>query len=320
MAVMGESPSTDIGADIRTRLNAVGGVIRIVDPDVKVRADWRRAYGRLIADDPDFAKSVVFSGWQSGDLLIALAPSKREHRPSPQIRLNNHAVRVGERSCATPDSTSPSRRALRVLKALAKEAKQRGHQVIPAKNVAGKPGEICIAVDGREFVLALVASGDQLRFWLVSHRFGRRAWGDGKRHRIEQKLGKLLDELEYRADEARLCQEAREREDAQRRAALQPFLERARAEFERDQRNKAMRELAEQWRVASDLRALCDSARDSATQGQLPPAATAFAEWVQDNSEWIETLNGSPKLPSIPEPTIDDLTPYLAAYEEMRTL
>src|SRR5258708_1803549 len=70
-------PATELLA----RLRAAGGVLRMVDPDDRTRAAWRSAFTAAVRGDPDNATGLSFSGWRSGDVVIAVAPSRREFRP-----------------------------------------------------------------------------------------------------------------------------------------------------------------------------------------------------------------------------------------------
>lgn len=174
--------------------------------------------------------------------------------------------------------------ALRILQALADEAERRGYTVELARD---KRTAMRMVVHGHGYELTIVEpnlrvphvpskqeltdaarwswrtpppydyvpSGDlEVR---LAPSYHWRSWRDRKRQRLEDKLPKILAEIQARAelDEQRRLEQ--ERQAQERRRAHREALERARKRLAQAHRAKALAEQIEAWRLAQDIRVLC---------------------------------------------------------------
>lgn len=300
-------------AELWERLRAAGGVVRVPEPDERTRAVWRRAFSAAVREEPDATSKLSFAGWRSGDVIVALARSGREY-DLPMVR-GDYGGRNPQEDAVPERMRSPSRRALQVIKMLSAAAKTRGHQVGAAQCAGRRPCDLCLIVRGQPFPLSIIGRGAALTVALPSHYLGRRTWTDGKRARVEQKLGDVLTNLEARAEAAEVRRAERERVETEERAATQALLEQARVDWIRDHKHWAVQRVAAEWRAARDVMLMCEAVRNSG-QENLPSSIRLLGEWAQADSQWIESVCAGPETLQMPEPDIEDLVPYLAAYKE----
>lgn len=127
-------------ADLLVALESRDGVLTVPDPPAAVRASYRRAISRLIADGgvPE-ARVLRHTGRDRGDQVIRLLArednDEREQKPAPipvpDSLVSAHPVvrALHDGHPELLDVTEPSRpRALLVLQAIADECDRRGHE------------------------------------------------------------------------------------------------------------------------------------------------------------------------------------------------
>lgn len=132
---------------------------------------------------------------------------------------------------------------------------------------------------------------------------GRRSrWGDGKRWRLDDKLGELLAELEARAELARAKRAADERVEADRRAAEARAMVRARRRFVEHHRDKELMRQVDGWEKARRIREYCAVVEKTIAEADPGEQATAAVTWVRWACEYADSLDplSGPALPEGP--------------------
>ena len=97
----------------------------------------------------------------------------------------------------------------------------------------------------------------------------------------------------------------RRREEARQRA-----LEAARARFGEAFRARVLRDQVDAWSFARSIRAMSRRVRDQAGGG-LDPATEEWLAWAEAYAESIDPTLGPLSIPEAPEPTQEELRPFL---------
>jgi hypothetical protein len=139
-------------------------------------------------------------------------------------------------------------------------------------------------------------------------------WADRQRHRLDDKLGDLLYEIELRSLEAGETREEEERRQVEREQAWRLAIDRATTQAIEQQHVDALLGQIDRWERAERIRAWCSAAEPAATT----PSATDWLKWARNYADTIDSaLNPQP--PVIDEnPTGEDLRPFLAGWDPYR--
>jgi len=260
------------------------------------------------------------------------------------------ALRDGKRQIATPASLR--KRALRIIQALATAAEGLGWTVQPveeSRTTWGHPwssddlvvintGETCEGVrliqeDDRAPHTPTARELAQKKSWsytripeydytpstrlkieLATNWDGRRhTWGDRQRWTLDDKLGKVIDEIEARSQAAREKRIEREAEEAERRRRRDIAIENAKVGLRESHRGKALLSEIQEWRTANELRAYLDAMESRIAQLPDPEVADALTwlEWCREYSRDLDPLERTIGMPVDPEPTDEALRPFL---------
>lgn len=233
------------------------------------------------------------------------------------------------------------RRCLLILQAVAAEAQRRGHRVKDepvamdryayyGEGVRARDGAIRVEVDGHGFavrVSQVSPNSENLErseaLVIEVPRFhvqGRQTkWPDGKRRKVEDVLDLIIPEVETQAAEAKQRKIDEERAKAERRANWERAMTRAKAAAATAYKAKILNQQVENWRMATTLREYCDALADRIAQaqhdeGQVDDATLAWAEWIAEYTAAIDPLTSTPKMPDVPEPSPEDLKPFLGKW------
>ncbi|MGA9762386.1 MAG: hypothetical protein WBQ14_08190 [Gaiellaceae bacterium] len=145
--------------------------------------------------------------------------------------------------------------------------------------------------------------------------FSRRqkSWADRSRWTVEDRLPHLLRELELEAAEAEGRRLAKEREEAERERQWEAAMERAKQRLVEDHRLEVLRSCVRAWEEADAIRAYCDAveARYGANTINGDPGAK---QWLVLAREYADQLQELPRMPADPEPTPENLKPYLGRW------
>lgn len=282
----------DVNAeDLIARLLAHDEMLTIDDPQPEVRAAYRRAISRAIADGLVPAGSALrHTGRDRGNLVIRLipeedSPERPEHPrvpvPESSDRLHRSVRELrdsrGERLNVSP---SVQHRALLILQAIADECERRGHEFALPPDDA--PGTFRLTIDGvptdfdmlEERVRRPVPNADELAEvkyeWqrvrstvqkILSGRllirsgpsYSRTSWADRKRWTLDSRLPHLFAYAENQAAETLERRAREERERADRRRAWELAKIEARQRFVEDLNRRRLREQVENYRRAGEL-------------------------------------------------------------------
>jgi hypothetical protein len=139
-----------------------------------------------------------------------------------------------------------------------------------------------------------------------SHRQHR--WSDQRRRRLEEMLGDVLAEIEFRGVEAREAHERarREAEDKQRR--WEAAMSTARQRVVEQRLADALRSQVGAWEDAARIRAWCDAAE--AGHGS-DPLTVEWVTWARRYADDIDSLRRPPRRPDPGEISAEDLRPFL---------
>lgn len=331
------------GDELVEQVTAAGGSLRIPDPEPATRAAWRRAiHAAARSSSLPAGMRLWHTGRDKGDLVIRLlprrAPSLRSPQDAPTIAVPERLTRphpivtqLKELSAARarasryghPALSGPyplrgldvSRqhlpRALRILQALLTEAERRGYEVRLHKESTGP--RVGIVIRGHECAVTVREKDDLLRVVLPAEYSGRRVWSDGVRAAVEDKLGDLLANIEARAEEAEQRRLEWERRQEERRQAWERAMESARERFIDDHRASVLRDQVAAWRLAAEIRAFCSAAQtvSPSTSASGAQEAEEWLAWATAYADAIDPLGGSLSMPESPDPSPDDLRPYV---------
>lgn len=240
------------------------------------------------------------------------------------------------------------RRSLLILQGLAADAVRRGHAVrerpISQKQTnngyyyegryyeqqySRRDGQIEIGIGGYSYVVTILQESPQstddersgrLAIDLDYHFQGRqRRWADGKRWKLEDIRGAVLQELETRArdDEQRKSDE--EIAKAQRRTRWEEAMAAARVAATEAYYAKHLTEQAAGWRKVRELQEFCIALEQRIDQVKSAGSnevteAEQWLTWARQHIERINPLNELPTMPAPPEFSPKDLEPHLEGW------
>jgi hypothetical protein len=173
---------------------------------------------------------------------------------------------------------------------------------------------VCIVIGRHQYPITVTAYHGVMIVRLLGVRGGRRFWGDGKCVMVEQKLGDMLDSLEFRARRVDEHRAERERVAAERLRRMQPLIDEARVAFGMDFVSGVLREQVGDWRLAADIRAMCDHVQQRILDGHGTAGDKAWLEWAREHADRLDPANRPLAVPATPVPALRDLAPYLKAH------
>lgn len=153
------------------------------------------------------------------------------------------------------------------------------------------------------------------------------SWTDSDEQRLEQMLPRILEEILFRLDAAVAAREAeRRREEAKLRALelRREAWDRAREEavdaFHRQFLITQMLDQATAWQQAALLQRYADAVRHHAQSlaGSANADALEWAERIEAHADRINPLPNSAATPTLPEPTMKDLEPFMGKHGSYR--
>lgn len=230
-------------------------------------------------------------------------------------------------------------RVLSILQAIATESQQRGYDLI----VSTVRGRHRLSVDAGGFRCELriretnekgkgqrpavltrcdrrpepVPSG------LLQLALGRRGstWTDGKRAKIEDRLGEVLAALDQKVTAYRLRCARQQREEAERHDQWEHAMADARALFRFEYRRDYLLGQHNAWRLADSLRQFCavmDAAITAANPESRQPATREWTTWLMRYADSIDPLQAPEIFASFtfdPASSPEDLEPYLDGWD-----
>lgn len=210
--------------ELMTELQANGGVLRIKDPDMAVRAGWRRAVNRARRDGlVPAGHHLRYLGRDVGDLVLTLHPGEhpatksRQRVEVPDAIADVHPLVTRVGGLAVSDRQRD--RVLRIVHALVTAAEERGFHGAPDQpgfTLTRRESFHIGITEGRVRVPSLHELGvgrhpsrgvrptvpdGKLTLTLTGARPypGRPGhWGDTTRWTLEDKLGEVITEIETR--------------------------------------------------------------------------------------------------------------------------
>lgn len=163
-------------------------------------------------------------------------------------------------------------------------------------------------------VLTLTLQGGQP--WRRAHR--RSNFSDQRDLKLEERLGQLFQEIEIRATETREAikeqeEQRRQQAEAARLAAQERerqwhiLMDKARTAFAEYHRVSELRKQLTAWEDVNRLRAYCDALETAQSDDQTGEWIT----WARSVIERMDPTNTSHEMPETPEPTPNELEPFL---------
>jgi hypothetical protein len=309
------------------------------------------------------------TGRDAGDLVIRLyVGPEPDETDWNRIRLNTRRVTTDPDLLFTALERDPSNlavtetllpRTLALVRALAVEARRRGHRL--GVNTKTKHPRLYLQTGQTRRAVTLseekdqvkhVPTADELRImrrdpWRRPPEFdtvasgrlrltvGRsgwhreHTWTDDKRARLEQRLPRIVREIETGVaedEEARLAaqraaevaQAERRRQEEKTRQRWQAAITEARSHAVEKLRREAFLAVYDAWVAAGEIRAFCD-ALEAADMGAddtacAPGHLSNWLMWARAAADRLDPLGGSASLAATnfdPEPKADDLRPFL---------
>lgn len=154
--------------------------------------------------------------------------------------------------------------------------------------------------------LGLVLGGEGGTFWASS-------WHDTDEHALEEDLAQILEEIRLRHERrVELRKAEREREIARRQQEDEDRIA-AEAEYRKRFIADAMKDQAKNWEEAGRLRRYAAAIRSlaAARADQQRDDALEWAGQVEAEASRIDPLPHAAKLPEVPDPSYDDLSPFM---------
>lgn len=141
-------------------------------------------------------------------------------------------------------------------------------------------------------------------------------WADRKRWVLEDKLGRVIDEIATRHAEAlqeRLEKEARE---AERQRAYEAAVERAKLLYREHHRAQELTRQADAWMRSRSLADYLDAmeSRIGSLEPSDKPAALEWLTWCRQLVERMNPIHGELRMPEEPEVTMDALNEFLPSW------
>ncbi|MFB6555687.1 hypothetical protein [Streptomyces sp. NPDC056405] len=152
----------------------------------------------------------------------------------------------------------------------------------------------------------------------LTTRSGR--WRDRKNRSLEQALGVILAEIEERAMEDANHRANDERKRLERETRWQAVVEEAKELALREQLAAVLGEEAGRWREAALIGEYCNAlerrlgALEADGDEQPMGSQRSWLEWARRYARDIDPLRRPPGMPTLREPTPDELRPYLKGW------
>ncbi|MFC8796893.1 hypothetical protein ACFT2C_04120 [Promicromonospora sp. NPDC057138] len=139
---------------------------------------------------------------------------------------------------------------------------------------------------------------------------------DGKKARLEDLLPEVLREMEIRVLETEWREQEAERAKQARRARWEAAVERGRRDFHEAQRSKVLLDQLDAWQrhhaLGEYLAAMAE--KIDQLEGEERAAAEEWLVWSQQRAQRLDPLNGTLAVPRFPDPTSDELKPFLKGW------
>lgn len=136
---------------------------------------------------------------------------------------------------------------------------------------------------------------------------------DGKKSRLEDLLPEALREIEIQVLEAEWREQEAERAKQARRTRWEAAVERGRRDFHEAQRGKVLLDQLAAWQryhaLGEYLAAMAE--KIGQLEGEDLAAAEEWLIWSQQYAQRLDPLNGPLAVPRFPDPTSDELKPFL---------
>ncbi|MBB4934736.1 hypothetical protein F4561_005630 [Lipingzhangella halophila] len=340
--------------DLIERVQITGGALRVEDPSIELRAAYRRAINHAIATgEVPQGYLLQYTGRDRGDLTIRLVaskdrPQRRERSatvPIPDaVDGNNDAAARLEQESRLDVSASARTRALRIVQGIAEEAGRRGHGF--GLRPDSHPGfRISIGEDHYDFTVYEEYDhvehypdeevGTKKYPWqrvsprttaLPSGRLaiqlqrgtvrGASRWADRTRWTLIDKLPEVFRRIEDAAHTAREERHRRQEEERRLHDQWKSAVADARGRYLTELNRNRVRDQAEAWRRAHDLRSYAAGLRnhaDEETDATTRRRIGDWADWAQHEAEEIDPLKELDELGFLTPDTIaaEDLDPFM---------
>ncbi|MCZ9354876.1 hypothetical protein NGM36_34800 [Streptomyces mutabilis] len=321
------------------------GRVRITDPSDDEAAEWRRVvnYAKRHGMEPEGRRiEKVPYGGLGLEFFLAEGPhpNARSQRPTasgsvpvPARLAHLHPVvavlKDDDQHLLMPSSLR--RRSLLLLQGLAAEAVRQGHEVRAAHSkFYRREGGVDIVVDGfaytvtvrQEFPESSIPERSARLVVEIAHGLTRRSgrWRDRKNRTLEQALGVILAEIEELAVEDAEHRANDERKRREREIRWRAAVEEAKELALREQLAAVLREEAGLWREAALIGEYCDAlerrlgALEADGDEQPTGSQHRWLDWARRYARDIDPLQRPPGMPTLREPTPDELRPYLKGW------
>ena len=319
-------------SEISARVEAAGGTLTIPNPDPTTRRWWRRSIQAAIRAGSSFH----YTGRVDGDLIVVIGnadPADARRRlavAKPKVvgsstprgdhplvaELREAIVRQSEQGIAFADAASCLPRvssgsmvqALRTLNALFGEAEERGYCVRPVERPRARQlARYRVLLGAMDFPVAVVVHGGVLVLKLEDVHVGRTLWHDGRRTRLEHKVGDVLDNLEARVREADERRRGRTLVDEELARLYDAEITEQRAAYERFWVAGFLGRQVADWRLADEIRALCAHVQQSGSEAATTTAGAGWVAWALEQADRIDPTTRPMTVPLVPDPTPADL-------------
>lgn len=312
-------PADEISSqDLLDELQTQGGSLTVVDPSASIRASYRRALSRALADQlvPE-GFALRYTGRDRGDLVIRLIDRAAEPpapEPLPTIEVPESVegcagvVRMLRTQSSRLDvSDELHDRALRLVQALASECERRGYELslpddpdvsfqitveaeheftftlaeeLERREVLTDEGLAAAKYDWQR-VPAVVRNVRSSRLILrLGTGYGSSFWADRKRWTLDQKLPEVLQEVAKRAEARATALRKAEADRLERRRQWDEAVPRARKAYIDQVNRERLGEQVDQATEAERIRAYC-------IRIQALVATTDSAEAAHQMRQWI---------------------------------
>ncbi len=152
----------------------------------------------------------------------------------------------------------------------------------------------------------------QLGISILTYGSRQTSWGDRKRWALEDRLPQVLRELETLAAEAEQRRIAREQQQAERQAAWEAAMERAKVHATEAYHVDVLKRRIAAWNDAEQTRAYCDAVL--ARHGAAAESDPETMRWIEFARAHADRLQELPRMLEDPELRHEDLKPYLGGW------
>jgi hypothetical protein len=145
----------------------------------------------------------------------------------------------------------------------------------------------------------------------------RRRWADRKRWRLDDKLPEILDEIDARAELVAEEQAAEKHERIEREQEWERAMDSARSQFIEEQRRRLLSEQVNAWHESQRTLAYCHELDKAAEAEQDEPRAMelrSWSAWARSEGARLDPFTDGPIVPRDPEPSKEDLRPFLGKW------